>query len=148
MSDTDIYNFTGLNNSDFDDLCSHLSNIRDTHVRSMRTCIGIFLTKLKTGLSNKLLGTIFNISKDAVRKSVSSAREAVYKYFTPLYIGFQHISRNEVINLHTRPLAQTLFGNIENDTAILVIDGTYVYFKRATSLNFKGIHTACTNIGI
>ncbi|VDI65719.1 Hypothetical predicted protein [Mytilus galloprovincialis] len=132
LNDTDFRNLTGLTITDFEDLCSHIPNsaIRDTRVRSMRTCIGIFLTKLRSGMSNKILATLFNISKDSIRKAISSARDAVKQHFTPKYLGFDHVSRESVIQNHTRPLAQTLFGDITNTTAILVIDGTYIYIQK------------------
>ncbi|VDI44871.1 Hypothetical predicted protein [Mytilus galloprovincialis] len=139
LNDTDFRNLTGLTITDFEDLCSHIPNsaIRDTRVRSMRTCIGIFLTKLRSGMSNKILATLFNISKDSIRKAISSARDAVKQHFTPKYLGFDHVSRESVIQNHTRPLAQTLFGDITNTTAILVIDGTYIYIQKSGQFKFQ-----------
>ncbi|CAC5412518.1 unnamed protein product [Mytilus coruscus] len=51
LNDTDFRNLTGLKITDFEDLCSHIPNsaIRDTRVRSMRTCIGIFLHQTSFG---------------------------------------------------------------------------------------------------
>lgn len=125
--------------TDFDDLCSHIPSaaIRDTHIRSMRTCIGIFLTKLRSGMSNKFLATMFNISKDSIKRAISSARDTVKQYFTPNYIGFHHISRENIIKTHTRPLAQTLFGDLRNQTGILVIDGTYIYIQKSGQFEFQ-----------
>ncbi|XP_052090260.1 uncharacterized protein LOC127726916 [Mytilus californianus] len=139
LNDTDFRNLTGLTITDFEDLCSHIPNsaIRDTRVRSMRTCIGIFLTKLRSGMSNKILATLFNISKDSIRKAISSARDAVKQHFAPKYLGFDHVSRESVIQNHTRPLAQTLFGDITNTTAILVIDGTYIYIQKSGQFKFQ-----------
>ncbi|CAC5380103.1 unnamed protein product [Mytilus coruscus] len=139
LNDTDFRNLTDLTITDFEDLCSHIPNsaIRDTRVRSMRTCIGIFLTKLRSGMSNEILATLFNISKDSIRKAISSARDAVKQHFTPKYLGFDHISRESVIQNHTRPLAQTLFGDITNTTAILVTDGTYIYIQKSGQFKFQ-----------
>lgn len=45
-------------------------------------------------------------------------------------LGLQHISHEEVIGKHTKPVAQTLFGDTGNlQVAILVLDGTYTYRK-------------------
>lgn len=55
--------------------------------------------------------------------------------FVPYNLGFEHITREDVINEHTRHLAQTLFGDIDKSQAILVLDGTYIY--TAKSNNFK-----------
>lgn len=46
-------------------------------------------------------------------------------------LGLQHISHEEVIGKHTKPVAQTLFGDTGNlQVAILVLDGTYTYIQK------------------
>ena len=83
LTDADFFTLTGIAKTNFDDLCSHIPSaaIRDTHIRSMRTCIGIFLTKLRSGMSNKFLATMFNISKDSIKRAISSARDTVKQNF-------------------------------------------------------------------
>ncbi|VDI47387.1 Hypothetical predicted protein [Mytilus galloprovincialis] len=39
--------------------------------------------------------------------------------------------------LHTRPLAQTLFGDGTNTQAILVLDGTYMYIQKSGNFHFQ-----------
>ena len=68
MSDADYRNLMGLSKLSFHDLCSHVSEIRNSKNRSLRTCIGIYLTKLRSGMSNRLLSTIFNIGMDAIKQ--------------------------------------------------------------------------------
>ena len=67
--------------------------------------VGIFLFKLRSGMSNKLLATIFGISKSSVCRAVNSVRAVNHEIFVPNFIGLQHISRENVIQNHTRPLA-------------------------------------------
>ncbi|CAC5417630.1 unnamed protein product [Mytilus coruscus] len=85
LTSLDILNLTGLSKENFDDLCSIVQkgNLRDSRTRSVRTCIGIFLTKLKSGLSNKLLSTLFNLGKDSVRRAIASARKYLSENFVP-----------------------------------------------------------------
>lgn len=128
-------NLTGLDQCSFQNLLSYLTAVRDTPVRSRRTCLGIFLSKMKTGMSNKALSTIFNISKDSIRKAISSLRRNLKQTFVPSNIGFHHNTREEVIQDHTRPLAQTLFG--KGQKAILVIDGTYLYIQKIKQFSFQ-----------
>lgn len=137
MKDEDFKNLTGLTKVQFDDLCSFSSSIRETRVRSVRTCIGLLLTKLRTGISNKLLSTLFNIAKSSIQKAISSARKDLMNNFTHKYIGFHHITRQEVIQKHTTHLAQSLFGTIDNNTAILVLDGTYIYIQKSSDYYFQ-----------
>jgi hypothetical protein len=46
--------------------------------------------------------------------------------FVPLYLGFESITREQIIKDHTRPLAKTLLGG-DDDGLIPVLDGTYIY---------------------
>jgi hypothetical protein len=57
--------------------------------------------------------------------------------FTPNYVGFGHVSRQDVIDNHTRPLAQEIFGSITEKPAILVVDGTYVYIQKSSNFQFQ-----------
>ena len=98
LSDTDYLNLTGIDRDSFNDLCGHVKEVWETKVRSIRTCIGILLTKLRSGMSNALLSTVFNMSLAATHRSISTARNALTKHFTPNYIGFNHITRDEIFN--------------------------------------------------
>ena len=62
-------------------------------------------------------------------RSIESARKVLINGFVPNNVGFNHVSRNEIIRQHTSSLAQKLFSDDEPDTAILVADGTYVYVQ-------------------
>ena len=57
------YNLTGLEKEQFDDLMNSVNIIRPTKSRSIRTCIADLLTKLRSGLDNKMLATLFNMKK-------------------------------------------------------------------------------------
>ena len=59
--------------------------------------------------------------------------------FVPQHLGFGHISRDEVISQHTRPLAQELFssGTAEKTPALLVLDGTYIYIQKSNNFSFS-----------
>jgi hypothetical protein len=63
----------------------------------------------------------------------------------PLYLGFESITREQIIKDHTRSLAKTLLGG-DDDGLILVLDGTYIYiFKKATISLFKEDRTVFIN---
>lgn len=59
------------------------------------------------------------------------------KKFVPENVGLHHISRQEVIANHTRPLAQSLFGNMTQSQAIAVLDGTYIYIQKSNHFQFQ-----------
>ncbi|CAC5424187.1 VPS13A_C [Mytilus coruscus] len=144
LSDVEFISLTSIDIASFNDLATHLVYIRDTKVRSSRTYLGIFLTKIRSGMSNKLMTTIFNVRKDSIRRAVATVRKNLMQTFVPKHLGFNHISREKLIENHTRPLAQTLFGN-EFNPAILVIDVTYIHIyteKRSISVSTSYIQHA------
>ena len=138
MLDTDYQTLTGITKADFEDLHKHIAaEIRNTQNRGTRMSLGIFLLKMRSGISNQLLSTIFGISKSSVCRAVGTVRSALMKSFVPQNIGLQHISRQELIDHHTRPLAQELFGTFGDPKAIAVLDGTYIYIQKSNHFNFQ-----------
>lgn len=99
--------------------------------------LGIFPLKLRSGMSNQLLATIFGISKSSLCRAVKSVRTALMKSFVPHHLGLQHTTREEIIENHTRPLAQELFVDLTNKKAIAVLDGTYIYIQKSNNFQFQ-----------
>ena len=136
LYDSDCINITGLNKSNFNELSNCIKPyIRNTPARSYKMALGLFLLKLKSGISNKLLSTLFSISRSSVKRAVASVRKTLMNYFVPFHLGLNHITRQDVITTHTRPLAQYLFG--DGHTAILVLDGTYIYIQKSNNFQFQ-----------
>ncbi|CAC5384487.1 unnamed protein product [Mytilus coruscus] len=77
-------------------------------------------------MSYRMLSTLFNIGKTGIRRAIATARKELSINFTPKYLGFQHISRQDIKDNHTRPLAKELFGNEIENPVILVADGYIV----------------------
>ena len=109
---------------------SSSSHARNSSQRSIRTAIGIYLCKLRLGLSNRLLLIMFDLPvKRAVSRIINSARQALKVYFTPRNLGFGHVTRQRIIDRHTTKIYQQLMCDGGKDTAILVVDGTYIYIQ-------------------
>ena len=68
LSDDDYITLTGVSKAEFDDLMLYIDDhdLRDTATRSARTCLAILLLKLRCGLSNKLIATLFAMIKHQV----------------------------------------------------------------------------------
>ncbi|CAF4484393.1 unnamed protein product, partial [Rotaria magnacalcarata] len=96
-----------------------------------RTAVGIYLCKLRLGISNRLLACIFQIAdKQTVSRIINSARQAIVKSFVLGNLGFGHVTREDVIGRHTTTIARELMcGGDSTDTAIIIIDGTYLYIQ-------------------
>ena len=89
--------------------------------------------KLGLGISHQVLAALFSFpDKVTVSRVIHSARKALVAHFVPRFLGFQHISRREVIEWHTRPLAMELLSD-QSDRAILILDGTYIYCQKSAN---------------
>ncbi|CAF1141189.1 unnamed protein product [Rotaria sordida] len=132
---TDQYlNLTGISKENFFDLCSHIpsTSLGQTSLRSARQSIGCLLVKLRLGLSNQTLASLFSLlDRRTVSRVIDSARTAIIKHFVPKYLGFSHLTRRELIDNHTRPLAKLLFDQPGEDKAIIILDGTYIYVQKS-----------------
>ena len=67
--------------------------MRNTPSRSIKTSLGIFLLDMKSGLPNKTLTTILNISKSSLRRAILSVRKTLMSSIVPNYLGFEHTTR-------------------------------------------------------
>ncbi|CAF1556584.1 unnamed protein product [Rotaria magnacalcarata] len=130
---SNYYVLTGLTLEQFDNLCSEIPSgvIRHSDLRSSRSAIACLLVKLRLGLSNDVLATLFGFrNRRDVGHVLDSARKALIKCFVPKHLGFNHNSREDVITNHTRPLAKRILADGE-DKAILILDGTYIYIQKS-----------------
>lgn len=137
LRDEDYISRTGLSKENFHiqfETVHHL--IKNTPSRSSKTTLAIFLCKLNSGLSNRFLATLFNLTKSSLRRAVKTARQALMENFVPYHLGFQHVTREELIQDHTRPLAASLFGTSGKE-AILVLDATYIYIEKSSNFHFQ-----------
>ncbi|CAF4090657.1 unnamed protein product, partial [Rotaria magnacalcarata] len=132
LSDDEYQILTSLTKVQFEDLASYLfdSNIRNSSNRSIRNALAILLCKLRLGLSLNILAVLFQLpDKKAVSRSLKTVRTALMTRFVPSNLGFNHITRQEIIDQHTSTMARRLMCDAESNTAIVVIDGTYIYIQ-------------------
>ena len=129
LSDSDYLRLTGIDKSQFETMHSCLTSVYSTEVRSSRTALALLLVKLRTGLSLPVLSTLFGIKKRACGKAIHSARQALMTDFVPQHLGFEHVSRAEIIENHTSAFARVMFkSNTENiqdwfeEGDVLVVD--------------------------
>ncbi len=114
ITSDNYYVLTGLRSKDFDNFCSCIppSSLRNTQNRSARNAIACLLVKLRLRISHEVLATLFSFNdKRTVSHIIHRARKALVEYFVPHFLGFDHIKRKDVIDLHTRPLASELLAD-------------------------------------
>jgi len=96
--------------------------------------IGALLMKLRLALSHETLAVLLGLSdRKTVSNALQSARAVLMTHFVPKHLGFEHISRRTLIDQRTRPLAQILLADNNNDKAILVLDSTYIYLQKSAN---------------
>ena len=49
--------------------------------------------------------------------------------FVPFNLGFNHVTRQETIDLQVTTIARELMGNGEEVTAVIFVDRTYIYIQ-------------------
>ena len=135
LNDDEYSLLTSLSRDNFNELAQIISSstMRNSGNLSIRTAIGIYLCKLHLGVSNRLLACMFQLpDKKRVSRIIDSARQAIIKDFVPYNLGFGQITLLDVIDHHTTTIARELMCGDSFNTAIVVIDGPYIY----TSKNF------------
>ena len=132
LTDDEYYIFTGLSKIQFNDLISEIStsDMRNSSNRSVHTVVAILLCKLRLDLSNRLLATLFQMSdQKIISRALESARTALMRRFVPYHLGFEHITRRQIIDQHTSTISKHLMCDDKSDKAIIVADGTYIYIQ-------------------
>ena len=130
MSDDEYRIFTSLLKIQFDNLISHISDsdIRNSSNRSIRSAVAILLCKLRLGLSNNVLAVSFQLTdKRAISRTLECARHALMTEFVSRNLGFNHITRQEIIDQRTSIIARQLMCGDEANKTIIAVDGTYIY---------------------
>ena len=132
LNDDEYCLLTNLSRDNFNELVEIISSstMRNSCNRSMRTAIGVYLCISRLGVSNRLLTCMFQLpDKRTVSRIIDSARQAILKDFVSYNLGFEHITHRDVIDHHTTTIARELMRGDSFNTAIVVIDGTYIYIQ-------------------
>lgn len=96
------------------------------------TCLGIYLSKVRTGEPSERLATLFKMTRKTLEKKIRLTRQCLTQDYVPLYLGIDHLTREEVM-ARNLSIPNAFFGN-EGSNAVIILDGTYVYLQK--SMNF------------
>lgn len=124
MNSSDYIALTGISKENFEDLHYFIStDIRNTQNRGTRMSLGIFLLKLRSGMSNQLLATIFGISKSSLCRAVKSVRTALMKSFVPYHLGLARNNDATILNHMLHNNVEDLKGWFHEDDVFVVDRG-------------------------
>ncbi|XP_023311694.1 uncharacterized protein LOC111692151 [Anoplophora glabripennis] len=117
----------------FCDPVPHERGVRHISSKDLMT----FLCKMRQGLSDKLLATLFNYSsRQAVTLAVGKVRTSLAMRFVPENIGTAAITREQFIARHVTPFANELYNNEPAVPKVIVVcDSTYAYIHKSS--NFR-----------
>lgn len=113
---------TGFTWENIVELREMLTSMRNRETCNVTQALVVFLTKLRTGNSNKLVAAMLQIEQEQL---VSEYSAAVFKSFEedvlPTRFGINAISRHDLIDHHTSDVAKKLFDS--DDKLMLICDG-------------------------
>ena len=120
-----------------------IDKARDSGLRLTTEIVVPFLTYLRSGMSQPLLGTIFCMTQQNVCRLIGQARSVLTESFVPLFLGNSRASGSrDMILANTSSYARTLY-DVSVDTAIVICDGTYLYNQKSSYFPHQ-IATWCT----
>ena len=131
LTDTDYVKLTGYTRAQHAQILSYIPSgaMKNSTTRSVRSALGYLLMKLNLGLSDSVLASMVGIGKQTANGSIiSSVQVALAQHFVPSYLDLAHMTRQDVIDKHTSPIASRLLTE-GRDPCILVLDGTYLYIQ-------------------
>lgn len=80
------------------------------------------------------MAQLFGTNQISISRTIERVAELLMKEFVPMFLGIDHLTREEIIKNHNRNNYRILF-NAGEDELFLLMDGTYVYTEKPA--NFK-----------
>ena len=111
--------------------------MRNSHIRSIRVAVAIFLMKMRLSLSDRVLAVLFHLNnKHIVSHIVTQVHKALMNEFVPLHLGLRHIDHQLTIDQHQTSIA-TILHTSKPDQLCVVADGTYLFIQKLTDNQFQ-----------
>ena len=135
LNDEDYLAWPGWTKDQFDNMYNVIYlHLRSSSNRHIRNALAMFWIKLKTNLSFRQIGSIFNIpgnGEDRRKRAADafdSVRQCLIKNFVSQHLGVQHLTREDAEN-HNTSFSDEFFGN----NVTIIWDGTYLYVGKSSS---------------
>lgn len=136
ISEKQIHVFTGLTWENLLQLKDMMVSLRNTQSRTVIQCLVVFLLKLRTGNSNKIIASILQLENEQTISEYSdSVINSSEKDILPFHFGLSTLNRNDLIENHTTKMSKKLFNNREN--LFLICDGTYARHQKSTNNEYQ-----------
>ncbi|GBP54902.1 hypothetical protein EVAR_11656_1 [Eumeta japonica] len=136
ITTSELHFYTGLNHEEFNRLLEQTPSISQRSQRP-KTVLGAYLMKIRTGEPNERLSSRLDMSRRSLERKLELARECLTNEFVPRHLGWDHISREEIVARNST-IPNAIFG-VDNEVppAILICDGTYIYIQKSSNFLFQ-----------
>ena len=132
LSDERIKSLTGYSIEQLSKLKSMLISMRNSDNRTINQALFVFLFKLRTGNSNNVTASIFDIQLEQnVSDYIDSVMKSFNKDILPNNFGVKACTREDLILNHTSFYVKKLHG-YEN-RLVLIADGSYLRHQKSTN---------------
>lgn len=136
LSEKQLLIFTGLTWENVILLRDMLTSMRNRQTRTVTQALVVFLFKLRTGNSNKILAFILQIEYEQLISEYSTALlKSFEKDVLPYRFGITSSIRDDLIQNHTTKIAKNLFDIYEY--LFLICDGTYARHQKSSNNEFQ-----------
>lgn len=129
--------YTGLSWENIMELSNLLTSLKSSSSRSVVQALVIFLMKLRTGVSNKLLSSILQLERE---QQVSDCCKQIIRSFEqdilPFRFGISSTSRQQLIEDHTTNISKALLKTAD-DQLLIICDGTYIFHEKSTNNEYQ-----------
>lgn len=114
-----------------------LSLIENSDARVAQALV-VFVVKLRTGNSNKIISTILQIKEEQL---ILKYCEQVIKFFenhvlSLIYFDLNALSKNDLIQNHSSAIAKKVHDYLR-DKRILICDGTYAHHEKTSNNKYQ-----------
>lgn len=128
---------TGLTMDQFNDLKVGLPSLRECYSndRSAHDALYTYLMKMRTAQPNEDIAKFFGVSVVTVYRRLKKVRGVFERDFIPNNINY--LRTHEDISNHTTQMCRILHCNNNNERAIIICDGTYIYTHKSSNFDFQ-----------
>lgn len=136
ISEEQIHVFTGLSWENINDLTKEITSMRNNSKRTVMQALIIFFTKLRTGGSNRLLCSMFELeAHQQISEYCHSVIEAFENDILLHKFGMHSQTRRWLIDNQTSSVAKKLHNT--TDCLILICDGTYCRHEKSSNNDYQ-----------
>ena len=142
MSDEELRQTTGVSRYGFNQMKECLISKDLTTTGRPREIsdsfsLGIYLTHMRSNLSERALGFRFGCSKSTIHKLKDRVRVCLERNFVNKWLGIKSNDINrDLVKVNTSFIAEALY-ELPSENIMTIWDGTYIYFDKSSDYVFQ-----------